>query len=322
LVVAQATRTCPQCKTRCAATATACPACGASAASNGSNGNGRRRHQEVEYDDLEAPRGHVVRSKRASAILSGELQAEPPPADRMIPMEPSIALGAGQPVLPERSDGHVIDLPAKDAIGDATAEVLLIPRRSGGGMLGILLGAVVVVGVAIGAWYVARATDDPRPAAAAPTPSLPPAPVVTPVAPVPAPAVQPDEVADPVEVEVAADDPVVEPAPAATVTIRFSSSPDGAEVRIAGAKKRLGVTPFVVSLPRVEGAQAFEFSKRGFETVTGQVALDVDSALTVALSKKGRPGRRGGAKNSGAKDAASDPTIDRGGTMDVLGDDR
>src|SRR5690242_7056588 len=104
LAVAQATRTCPQCKTRCALRATTCPACSAPlptqivvesllgkdpVASNGSNGNGngsngngngngRPRGPEIEYDDIEAPRGHVVRSKRVSAILSGELQTEPP----------------------------------------------------------------------------------------------------------------------------------------------------------------------------------------------------------------------------------------------------
>jgi hypothetical protein len=146
-----------------------------------------------------------------------------------------------------------------------------------------------------------------------------------------APVVAPDEPADPVVVEPA--DPVepasVEPAPVepapppakTEVTIRFSSSPDGAQVRIPGKKRLLGVTPFVASFPRVEGAQAFEFSKRGYATVTGHVALDVDSALTVALSKKGRPGRRDGGPR-GAGGSGSDPTLDRGGTMDVLGDDK
>lgn len=312
-------------------------------------GNGTGKGAEVEYDDVEAPRGHVVRSKRSSMILSGELSAEPQQqADRAVTVEPSVAFGA----RPAAAAESIARVEADAALEEHTAQVMLVTRpRSSGGMLGVLIGAIIVAGVAVGAWYLGRATDKDD-AAAEPAPKQAPAiaPVTTaPTTPATAPTAGTETAAatgsaaetgtatgtgSAAETGTATgtatgsgaapsgDEPPVAPAPPekAEIKIRFSSTPDGAEVRIPGAKKPLGVTPFEASFPRVEGAQVFEFRKKGYDMMTGQVALDVDSALTVALSKTGHHRPRGNG-NSPSTTPTTDPSLDRGGTMDVLGND-
>jgi serine/threonine-protein kinase len=68
------------------------------------------------------------------------------------------------------------------------------------------------------------------------------------------------------------------------VKLKFVSAPEGAEVRIAGSRELLGVTPFTRSFPRSERAAEFELLKPGFATVTQVVSLTGDDAVAVALS--------------------------------------
>jgi len=305
-------RSCPKCHARCTDAVPECRSCGAflgpaadsprprevivvhslltstleAGAEPGGEPGGprqpRARRAPPEVDDVS--RGHVIRS-RGSQVLSGELQAVDAP-----PNDPGSMASA-----------------APDS-ANTTAEI----PRSGGTGGGLALGIVVVIAaVAGGAWYLLQANDHDgavaaprRPVAEAPAP----APVVTPV-PDPAPAAV---------VEAPAPAPV--PAPDPEITIRFSSTPAGAVVHVIGDDTPLGTTPFEARFPREDRTEQFEFTKRGYVSITEDVMLDVDSALAAALAKPGRkPGKSGRTRPPAT---TTDPSpLDRDGTIDVFGDE-
>jgi serine/threonine-protein kinase len=142
----------------------------------------------------------------------------------------------------------------------------------------------------------------------------------------PAPAPKPPEPAPRV-----ATPPPPPPQPT-VVKINFTSVPSGATVRIADSDKPLGVTPFVATLPRSDATTTFEVAKDGFTTVTEELALSGDGAVTAALTALPKlteppppPAAKLPAKTppkrppAPPKDDKKTPSLDPTGTMDVFG---
>jgi hypothetical protein len=103
--------------------------------------------------------------------------------------------------------------------------------------------------------------------------------------------------------------------------IRFSSTPPGVTVKRIGSTKPLGTTPFELHLPREERMQEFEFSKPGYAPLRQGVAMATDSTFAVVMSpnrSSRRPNPRPGVR---PRPTNSSPSLDRNGTIDVLGGD-
>jgi serine/threonine protein kinase len=75
------------------------------------------------------------------------------------------------------------------------------------------------------------------------------------------------------------------PAPQATVTVRLSSVPAGAEVMDSRSRRVLGVTPFEAVLPREDGEAAFVLSKGGFRPKRILVDMSRDTEMSARLER-------------------------------------
>lgn len=69
------------------------------------------------------------------------------------------------------------------------------------------------------------------------------------------------------------------------VQIALDSNPTGAEVYRDGSESLLGVTPIVLTLPKSNAPQVYEFRRSGFKSTRETLNLDKDSRLVVQLAK-------------------------------------
>ncbi len=90
-------------------------------------------------------------------------------------------------------------------------------------------------------------------------------------------------VAAPVATAVSAVPPAAVPSRPSTVSMRFSSDPDGAEVVQRG--RTLGNTPLTVDVPYGVAAETFTFRKGGYRDATVEAIPDRDGALSTSLKK-------------------------------------
>jgi hypothetical protein len=111
------------------------------------------------------------------------------------------------------------------------------------------------------------------------------------------------------------------------VKVHFTSTPSGAEVRLAGAPEVLGTTPFTIELARAERIATFDFAKPGFDPVREELSLGGDGSVAAALSAKPvEPRAQSPKRPTTPKHPISNPPantgtpVDPGGTMDVFGD--
>jgi eukaryotic-like serine/threonine-protein kinase len=154
-----------------------------------------------------------------------------------------------------------------------------------------VIAGVAAVALAVTAWFVLRDDGSHETSAALPViaaPKPPPAP--------PAP-----------------------PAPPPPVTIRFTSTPAGAEVRLAGTTEVLGTTPCSVQLPRADRMATFDVSKPGYESVAQELGLAADGTVITALVAKPVAAAKPDKPKSVKPKPVKPKPVDRGGTMDVFG---
>jgi hypothetical protein len=93
----------------------------------------------------------------------------------------------------------------------------------------------------------------------------------------------PVPVAVPVAAVVSAVPPAAVSSRPSTVSMRFSSDPDGAEVLQRG--RTLGNTPLTVDVPYGVAAETFTFRKGGYRDATVEAIPDRDGALSTSLKK-------------------------------------
>jgi hypothetical protein len=108
--------------------------------------------------------------------------------------------------------------------------------------------------------------------------------------------------------------------PPKEILIRFSSTPPGAIVKRIGSTKVLGTTPFELHLPRQERVQEFEFSKPGYAPLRQGVEMVTDATFAVVMSPN-RSSRRPNPRPGVRPKPTNTPSLDRNGTIDVLGGD-
>ena len=95
--------------------------------------------------------------------------------------------------------------------------------------------------------------------------------------------------ASPAPVKAPAPDPrpplPVQPAPPETVTLKFTSTPDGAKVYRKGETVALGVTPFETTLVRAGKATPVRFELAGYEPMEVDASLEKSENISVTLDK-------------------------------------
>jgi serine/threonine-protein kinase len=143
-----------------------------------------------------------------------------------------------------------------------------------------LIGAAVLLFGAGGAVVLMKSRTSAPSTAAQPSPSPAPAPAPTPTPP-------------PVPAAVPAPTPTPPPPPAVPtrMRVRITSTPEGAEVRLAG--KTLGTTPLDTEIDAAPGTAPLELRYHGRKRILGDVARDQDLELAVNLDDKRTP-RPGG----------------------------
>ncbi len=193
-----------------------------------------------------------------------------------------------------RSDGGVAALAATDpalavaatgtgstTLGAAAGAVAIRPRRERSlGWVALGGTTVVIAGIAVAVALMAGKDDAPARRAAAPPPAI----TADAAAEVTPPALDAAVAAEP-------------PAPA-TIHVRLTSKPPGAEVFRKADGVRLGTTPFVDELPRGAGELVLVLRKDGHEPEEVVVPLAADHAALVTLH-----GKRGASRPSPRVDA-------------------
>mgnify|MGYP000983747993 CR=1 FL=1 len=150
------------------------------------------------------------------------------------------------------------------------------PRRRWGAWIAAAA-LVVAAGAGAGLWASGVLAPEPPPAVeATPAPVAPPPPAEPPAAAAPS---RPE-----------------------TVSMRFSSDPDGAEVLAGG--RVLGTTPLTVDVPFDTGSQSFTFRKNGFREVAVDAIPDRDGSVSASLKKASAPASGAKAPAPGAAPAA------------------
>jgi hypothetical protein len=114
------------------------------------------------------------------------------------------------------------------------------------------------------------------------------------------------------------------PKPPASVKIRFTSTPQGATVRLDGSATPLGTTPFTATLPRSDTPASVIVEKPGFAPITEPLELASDGALSASLSAAPAPAVATKPVEHKPQPVPKHPPatqrpLDRGGTMDVFG---
>ena len=212
---------------------------------------------------------------------------------------------------PPRTDSRVLAAPpprTDSAIAPAIELVAEPPRAR---TRPLWIGGAVVAVAAVIALVVTQGGGEERAAAtaAAPTPkATAPVPVTDPDSvPDPDPDPDPDPVPDPDPDTdpVAVPDPVpapgapstgsaprVPPPPVATISVRLTSVPSGANVTVGGQSR--GRTPVLLALPRGSGSITARLDIPGFVVASVVLGTDRDAARAVTLVKKPKAKRTGG----------------------------
>jgi hypothetical protein len=90
------------------------------------------------------------------------------------------------------------------------------------------------------------------------------------------------------------------------VTLRFESTPAGAEV-LLGGETRLGITPFTKEMERQEGPSSYLFRLAGHADAVRQLAADRDRSLSVELLALPAAAGPGGDARADGREASASP---------------
>jgi Serine/threonine protein kinase len=196
--------------------------------------------------------------------------------------------GAGAAQVPSTFRDSAVAVENEDAI----------PKSRGALLVGILVAALAVGGVA--AFLVVRAGSNGQPVAVQPPPTKP--------APAPVP-------------------PPAPPALPAKVTIKFRSEPVGAAVTRKDTGDQLGVTPFELEVPKGKDPLAVVFKKANFKDVSRSIVPEESGPLDATLEaatpdvptpshRAGKPGAKSSTgKASGARRGKGGRPLDEDGVL-------
>ena len=184
--------------------------------------------------------------------------------------------------------GHLTPSPITVPTPSPITVPTLPPVRARGGRRWLLVGAAAALAAIVIYLAVPGSVDapaaDPLEVSAQPAPSEPAA----------APEPEPASAIVQVEVARAGEDPAEgapPPSPEATITLRISTVPPGAQVYRMPARERVGTTPVELTQPPAEGEAVFLLERRGHRAETITIPADRDGEREVQLRARSRAPR-------------------------------